>query len=42
MKTIWRWIDEAGTMHMTTDIDEAQEYLNSKHFILGAMFNEND
>jgi hypothetical protein len=40
MKTIWRWIDEAGTVHMTTDIDEAQEHLSAKRFILGAIYNE--
>ena len=40
MKTIWRYRDAEGVLHMTTDIDEADEALKARRFVLGEVLHE--
>ena len=41
MKTIWRYIDKKGVLHMTTDIDEAEKAMRENQSILGEIVHEN-
>jgi hypothetical protein len=42
MKTIYRWIDQAGTIHISSDLVEAEKALKERKFILGALYHEAD
>jgi hypothetical protein len=41
MKTIWRYIDRKGVLHMTTDIDEAEKAMRENQGIIGEVVHEN-
>lgn len=35
MKTIWRYFDKEGNLHITADIDEAERAMKENQHILG-------
>jgi len=40
MKTIWKHIDKAGVLHMTADIDEAEQGMKESGYIRGELLHE--
>ena len=40
MRTLWRWIDKNGVLHLTSDIDEAERGMKENKLVLGELLHE--